>query len=85
MERADLRAYAERPWAELQAQKEAHWRRVSRASNGAASIAAAELLRQHARSVRPDWPTTSEREADLAHHVEQTRLFQRASRALASS
>ena len=39
---------------------------------------AADLL-QYARALRPDWPNTAEREADLAAHIHVAGLLQRAS------
>jgi len=36
------------------------------------------MLWQHARRVRPDWPTPRDRNEDLAHHVELTRRLDRA-------
>jgi len=36
------------------------------------------MLWQHARRVRPDWPTPRDRNEDLAHHVELKRRLDRA-------
>ena len=35
-------------------------------------------LYQYARTLRPDWPTASERDADLASHIRVARMLQSA-------
>lgn len=43
-------------------------------------VAAAELVRESTRAIRPDWPTAEAFEADLATHVRVGELLRRADR-----
>jgi len=62
--------------------KRRHWAERFRAEGSAATLAASSALREHAKRVRPDWPTDAERADDLAHHVALRRKLDRAARAL---
>jgi hypothetical protein len=81
VDREAIRAFVERPWRTLEALKRAHHARRFRERGAAAGLEAGAALWQHARRVRPDWPTAAERTADLAHHVDQKRHLDRAARA----
>jgi hypothetical protein len=80
---ADLRAFARRDRAAVEALKRQHWARQFREHGGLATLRAGHDLYEYARRVRPDIPTERDRADDLAHHIALKRLLDRASRALA--
>ena len=82
MDREALRAFVTRDRERVAALKRDHHARRYRASGGQSGLEAARALREHARKVRPDWPTARDRDEDLAHHVALKRLIDRAARAL---
>jgi hypothetical protein len=82
VDRDDVRAFLLRGWAQAERLEKDHWARRHREEGPLAPFRAVSALLEHMRRARPDWPGASEREADLAHHVEQKRLLERASRAL---
>ena len=53
-------------------------------TRGTSGIEAGRLLREYARKVRPDWPTTRDRDDDFAHHLALKREIDRAAHAFAS-
>ncbi|XYH97268.1 hypothetical protein ACMHYB_57515 [Sorangium sp. So ce1128] len=83
MDPAHIRAFAERNRADVEQRKLDHWRRVYREQGSQATLQAGHALYDHARRVRPDFPTDRERAEDLAHHVELKRLLERAAGAFA--
>jgi hypothetical protein len=70
--RDDVLAFAHRDWARVAEAKTAFWRERKRILTPAGILAIGEQLRQHARAVRPDWPSTADRETDLAVHLRVT-------------
>ncbi|MEM7481612.1 MAG: hypothetical protein AAF481_10600 [Acidobacteriota bacterium] len=69
MEASDLRGYANRSRSSLAEIEAAYWRsRKDRFGAGEGLRIAAEL-REHVRTVRPDWPTPEDRLADLQAHI----------------
>ncbi|HEY3383100.1 MAG TPA: hypothetical protein VGK32_15120 [Vicinamibacterales bacterium] len=70
--RQDLLAFAHRDWSLVAEAKAEFWRDRKRDRTADDTLAIGEQLRQHARAVRPDWPTESERAADLAVHLRVT-------------
>lgn len=74
----DLQAYARRPWHLLAALERDHWARQLVARGPLATFEISQGLWTHMRSVRPDWPTETDRRADLAHHVALKRAIDRA-------
>ena len=79
MDRDAIRAFAARDRAEVADAKAAWWA----SADPDVRVRAAHALWEHARRVRPDWPTADDRAADLDHHVHLKRLLDRAGRALA--
>jgi len=75
----DLRAYARRPWRLLAELDLDHWARELAARGPLATLEASQALWVHMRSVRPDWPTETDRRADLADHVALKQAIGRAS------
>ena len=80
---AAVRAYVSRPWAEMEDAKKEHWAQVWREQGPSATVRAGWALWEHARRMLPDWPSTEERAADFAHHVELRAKLDRVGRALA--
>jgi hypothetical protein len=64
-----LRAFALRPWAEIEEAKSRYWIARKAELSPAEALAVAEALRVHARALRPDWPSPAERAADLEAHA----------------
>ena len=65
----DIRAFALRDWAALADAKASFWAARKHTMTPDEALATAEMLRQHARTLKPDWPNTRERDDDLAVHV----------------
>jgi len=70
----DIRRFAERDWERLSAEKTAWWAERSAEER----LRAAELLREHMRRIRPDWPSPAERQADHEAHALLSRMLRRA-------
>ena len=66
-----LRAFASRPWAEIESLKRRYWSESERTP--AQLLKLADELRRYTLSVRPDWPDEAEREADLKTHIRVSR------------
>jgi hypothetical protein len=79
MNAADLRAFCARDWQLIERVKSDCWLERKAAATPSATFELAADLLQYARAVRPDWPNTTEREADLAAHIHVAGLLQRAS------
>jgi hypothetical protein len=84
MDRNALRAFVERPWAEVARLDREYWAERHRREGPAATVAASQALWSHMRSVRPDWPDERERAEDLAHHLRLKGLLERAASAFSS-
>ncbi len=67
--RDDLRRFAERNWAKVAAYKADYWAEQYSLHGEAPARAASAALLTHMRRVQPDYPSTSQRHADLADHV----------------
>jgi hypothetical protein len=65
----DLATFAGRDWKALEASKEAQWLTERRRRGVRWCFEVAEGLRLQVARQRPEWPTASDREADLATHV----------------
>jgi len=65
----DIRAFARRDWAAVAETKARFWADRKRSMTPDEALAAADMLRQHARALRPDWPDSAERDEDRAVHV----------------
>jgi len=70
--RQDLLAFAHRDWSLVAEAKAEFWQDCKRHRTPDDILAIGEQLRQHVRAVRPDWPSESERAADLAVHLRVT-------------
>jgi hypothetical protein len=77
MDLSDIHKYLQRDWGASAALDDRHWReRLSVAGPGAV-LAATEAARQLIQTVRPDWPGSEERAADLENHVRLAALWRR--------
>lgn len=79
MDPAAIRAFVFRDRGAVASAKADWWAHADRS----VALRASWALWDHARRVRPGWPTASERAADLAAHVHLKSLLDQASRALA--
>jgi hypothetical protein len=82
-EKASLTALPACDWAALESVDRRYWADEYARDGAATSLHASAALRQHMRSVRADWPTAAERDADLRHHVHTQRLLARVARVTA--
>jgi hypothetical protein len=73
MTRADVEAYLARDWAAVARLKTDHWGRAG----AAAALCAADILREHARAMCPEWPTSRDREEDIQTHTKVARILSR--------
>jgi hypothetical protein len=80
----DVRAYVRRNWRAVEMRKREHWARELAARGSRATFQASQVLWEHMRRVRPDWPSPDERRADLAHHVALKRALDLAAGAFRS-
>jgi hypothetical protein len=69
MDDAAIRAFARRDREPVEALKKEYWVRKFRALGGRETFRIGQALRQHACQVRPEWPSDSDRDDDLAHHI----------------
>ena len=83
LSRDAIRAFVLRSREEIQELKRDHWTELVHGGDPNASWRAGQALWQHARSVRSDWPSTAEREADLASHLKLRQIFECSAHAFA--
>ena len=76
-----VRAFVGRDWARVDALKRAYHADRARGAEPHAGFVLSQALREHARRVRPDWPTPRDRTEDLNHHVDLKRKLERAAHA----
>lgn len=84
MDRDAIRAFVARDRDRVAALKREHHARRYRQSRGRSGLDAARALREHARKVRPDWPTARDRDEDFAQHVALKRRIDRAAHAFSA-
>jgi hypothetical protein len=76
---ADIRGFCARDWRLVERAKADCWVEQKAAASSSAAIELAAELLQYARTLRPDWPNASEREADLESHIRLAGVLQRVS------
>jgi hypothetical protein len=81
MDREAIRAFAGRNRRAVAALKNEYWVQRFRALGGCETFRIGQALREHARRVRPEWPTEKDRSEDLAHHIECKQQIERAAHA----
>ena len=74
---ADIQDFCTRDWRLIERVKSDCWVEQKAAASPSAAIELAAELLQYARTLRPDWPNTTEREADLAAHIRLAGMLQR--------
>ena len=84
MDRAAIRAFVARDRERVAALKREHHAKQYQASHGTAGLEAGRWLREHARRVRPDWPTERDRDEDFAHHRALKKVLDRAAHAFSA-
>ena len=84
MDRDAIRAFVGRDRDRVAGLKRDHHAKRYRITRGTSGIEAGRLLWEYARKVRPDWPTTRDREEDFAHHLALKREIDCAAHAFAS-
>jgi hypothetical protein len=67
-------------WKRIAEWKAESWVERQRARSPSERLQAAEALRTHVRTLRPDWPDAASRAADLAAHTRLSELMRRADR-----
>jgi hypothetical protein len=75
MTRQDLARFAARVWSAVDDDKARYWAGRKRTMSPADALRLGEVLRRHARGMRPDWPSDDERQADLDTHVRVARAL----------
>jgi hypothetical protein len=65
----DLLAFARRDRQAVEVLRVAHWTELASVNGPAALFAVADSLRREVRLHAPDWPTATERAADLECHM----------------
>ena len=65
-------------WSAAARAKELYWADWKREHGPAAGIRVADELRRQVLAARPDWPSESEREEDLATHLRMIEVIRRA-------
>jgi hypothetical protein len=82
MNGSSVRAYLTRDWGLLEDETDRHRAEAYQADPTWAWRTAA-ALREAVSTANPSWPTTDDREADLAHHLQLRRVLDRVSDELA--
>ena len=68
MEREAIRQFVCRDWSQVAEAKTRSWLDSKRGRSLADVLITGDQLRRYAQSMRPDWPSAAERDADLATH-----------------
>jgi hypothetical protein len=81
MDALAVRSFMRRAHGLVAESKRNYWARRFREQGAPATWRAGQALREHARCVRPDWPSEDDCAADLDHHIKLNRLLDRAAHA----
>jgi hypothetical protein len=73
----EIKAYAGRDWSLVEESKRRYWAERKRALSPAEALRMAEALWRHVRAIRPDWPSPSERAADVEVHARVSACLRR--------
>jgi hypothetical protein len=65
----DLRAYANRDWASLARVKQDHWLAERQRASPLGLLDLTASLQAQAQLLNPSWPSSQERDEDLANHI----------------
>lgn len=80
MTAAEIREYLARDWELIERVKTHQWIEQKAKLTPSAVFESGAALLEYARTVRPDWPNMTDRQADLDAHVRLADLLQRACR-----
>ncbi len=75
---ADIRDFRARDWRLIERTKSDCWIEQKTSMTPSDVFELAGELLQYVRTLRPDWPNTAERQADLASHIRVAGMLQRA-------
>ena len=75
IKKEQIKAFAERDWGKIAELDSSYWASEYRCNGAVSSLKVADALRQHMKSVRPEWPDEAARAADLQHHIKMKRLL----------
>ena len=78
-----MQAFATRDWPAVSDADASHWAAEFKERGPAATVTASRALWEHARRIRPEWPTAGDSDRDLAEHLRLKRLLDRAAHAFA--
>lgn len=80
----DVKQFAQRDWTRISALDRIYWANEYERNRAAGSRRVSDALWQHMKSINPQWPDVSEREADLEHHIRIKQLLDQAANGLKS-
>ena len=80
----DVKAFATRDWAAVSDADALHWAAEFRERDSVATVEASRALWEHARRIRPEWPTADDSARDFAEHLRLKRLLDRAAHVFAN-
>ena len=83
MTQDDVKAFATRDWTAVSDADALHWAAEFRERGPVATVEASRALWEHARRIRPEWPTTDDSARDFAEHLRLKRLLDRAAHVFA--
>ncbi|MFA6954994.1 MAG: hypothetical protein WC538_03895 [Thermoanaerobaculia bacterium] len=66
-----------RNWTEVREAKEAYWAAAKAGLTPLEALRLGDELREHVRSLRPEWPTPADRDADIAVHTRVAEMLSR--------
>jgi hypothetical protein len=78
----DIRAFVERPFAEIERLKREHWASFASAKPQSSTLTPGELLYEHAREVDSGFPSADYSRQDWEHHLRLKELIDRAQAAV---
>ena len=73
-----MKRFLERDWRLIEQAKSEQWMAQKAGMTPSAAMDLAGELLQYALNLRPDWPNSAERQADLDSHVRVAGILQRA-------
>ena len=78
MNRNEIREFANRDWKQLSKFDRSHWAKEYRRSGSATIQKVSQILWQHMKHIRPEWPNEQERSNDLENHIVLKKLLDQA-------
>lgn len=75
LRKEDVIAYARRDWAAFERMKRERWAEQRAHMTAGEVLRMGDELRDYVRSRRPDWPTSEDRQNDLAVHIRVSEIL----------